>query len=166
MYGYIEPTPLHQIDSHLSHVKQLITTPALPVPQQIVVHTRFRGLRKTVALHYVCPLTSEEVVVESAEWSQWLKASYTLVLAGMCVVKGDVVGAIETGVAVWAGSGRYRRKPQNLQRIFSVRVLVFVHSLLVVVCWYVSNRTWDPCRRRGSVCEIVVYWARSERRHG
>ena len=42
----------------------------------------------------------------------------------------------------WAGSGRYRKGPrQNPRRIFVVQV--FLLALLVVVCCYVSSRTWD-----------------------
>ena len=34
----------------------------------------------------------------------------------------------------WAGSGRYRKGPQNPHRF--VVVLVFLFGLFVVVCWY------------------------------
>ena len=40
-----------------------------------------------------------------------------------------------------AGSGRYRKDPQNPHRIFVVRV--YLLAQLVVVCWYVSSRTGD-----------------------
>ena len=49
-------------------------------------------------------------------------------------------------VCSWAGSGRYGTKePQNPHRIFVVRVSLLAQ--LVVVCWFVSSRTWDT--RRG-----------------
>ena len=35
---------------------------------------------------------------------------------------------------------------------------VFLLALLVVVCWYVSSRTWDTHRGREVMYKIVVFW--------
>ena len=78
----------------------------------------------------------------------------------------DYVEDVGPGVLIWAGSGRYRKDPQNPHRIFILTVFLRALLVEVVVCWYVSSRTWDTHRGRGLVCEIVVYWARSDRRHG
>ena len=53
---------------------------------------------------------------------------------------------ISVEVPSWAGSGRYRKEPQNPHRIFVVRVSLL--GQLVVVCWHVSSRTWDTRRGR------------------
>ena len=45
------------------------------------------------------------------------------------------------GVKNWAGSGRYRKDPQNAHRIFDLHDFLFV--VLVVVCFYLTSRTWD-----------------------
>ena len=63
-------------------------------------------------------------------------------------------GIMGTTAVPWAGSGRYRKDPQNPHRIFVV--LVSLLAQLVVVCWYVNSRTWDTRRGRGLVCQIEV----------
>ena len=62
--------------------------------------------------------------------------------------------SVSVQVAVWAGSGRYRKGPQNPHRIFVLPVSLLFQ--LVVVCWYVNSRTWDTHRGRGLMCQIDV----------
>ena len=55
----------------------------------------------------------------------------------------ELESGFEVMVMAWAGSGRYRKDPQNNpHRIFILKVFLLA-LFLVVVCWYVSSRTGD-----------------------